>query len=215
MTPPVPKGPFGAVTGESAIWHYDAAMADSLRERKKDRTKLALQSAAVRLFNEKGYAGTSVDDIAEEAEISRRTFFRYFGSKEGVLFADAEESGNNLREEILRQPADMGGLLAFGCAVVALARQVEEEDQILAQQRVLASSFELRSRAAELARVWRRRLADALAERKGGEEADEKDLLTAAIGIAVIQSVMEDWVLSDGRDRLADKLEAAFALVTN
>jgi AcrR family transcriptional regulator len=190
-------------------------MADTLRERKKDRTKLALQSAAVRLFNEKGYAGTSVDDIAEEAEVSRRTFFRYFGSKEGVLFADAEESGNALREEILRQPPDMSGLLAFGCAVVALARHVEEEDQILAQQRVLASSFELRSRAAELARVWRRRLADALAERKGREEADEKDLLTASIGIAVIQSVTEDWVLSDGRDRLADKLEAAFALVTN
>lgn len=189
-------------------------MADSLRERKKERTKLALQTAAVRLFNEKGYAATSVDDIAAAADVSRRTFFRYFGSKEGVLFADADESGEAIREGILRQPPDKLPLQAFGDTIVALTESVEDEDQVLAQQRVLASSFELRSRAAELARIWRRRLADALAEREGRNKAGEADLLTAAVGIAVIQCVLEEWVLSDARERLGDKLRSAFDLVT-
>lgn len=193
-----------------------AGVADSLRERKKNKTKVALQAAAVRLFNEKGYAATSVDDIAEAAEVSRRTFFRYFGSKEGVLFADADQSGEEICRGILQQPLEMTPLQAFGDTIVAMAEAVEEEDQdlVLAQQRVLSSTFELRSRAAELARVWRRQIADALARREGRAEAGEIHLLAAAVGIAVIQSVVEEWVLSGGRERLVDKLRAAFALVT-
>lgn len=189
-------------------------MAESLRERKREATKLALQAAAVRLFNEKGYAATSVDEIAAAAEVSRRTFFRYFGSKEGVLFAEADESGERVRAALLRQPPGRSGLQAFGDAVVELAESVEEEDQVLAQQRVLASRFELRSRAAEISRVWRRRLAEALAEREGREKPTEADQLTAAIGIAVIQTVIEEWVLTDGRERLVDKLRSGFDLVT-
>lgn len=189
-------------------------MADSLRERKKDKTKVALQAAAVRLFNEKGFAATSVEDIAAAAEVSRRTFFRYFGSKEGVLFADADESGEAIRQGILQQPPEKPALKAFGDTIVALAEAVEEEDQVLAQQRVLASSFELRSRAAELSRVWRRHFADALAQREGREAADERDLLTAAVGVAVIQCVLEEWVLSDGSDTLVNRLASGFDLVT-
>lgn len=187
-------------------------MADSLRERKKNKTKLALQTAAVRLFNEKGYAATSVEDIAAAADVSRRTFFRYFGSKEGVLFADADDSGRAIVAGLLEQPKDKPALRAFGDTIVALAEAVEEEDHVLAQQRVLSSSFELRSRAAETSRIWKRHLADALARREGRAAATERDLLVAAIGIAVIQSVLEEWVLSDGRERLVDKLRAGFDL---
>lgn len=189
-------------------------MTESLRDRKKERTKLALQTAAVKLFNEKGYAATSVDDIAAAADVSRRTFFRYFGSKEGVLFSEADESGERVRAALLRQPRHKSPLEAFGDAVVELSEEVEEEDQILAQQRVLTSSFELRSRAAEISRVWRRRLAETLAEREGRADATEADQLTAAIGIAVIQTVMEEWVLSDGKEPLADKFRSGFRLVT-
>jgi len=190
-------------------------MGDSLRERKKNQTKLALQTAAVRLFNEKGYAATSVEDIAAAADVSRRTFFRYFGSKEGVLFADADDSGRRIAEGLLSQPKDKPALEAFGDVIVALAEAVEEEDQVLAQQRVLSSSFELRSRAAELSRVWKRHLADALAQREGRPRATDRDLLVAAIGIAVVQSVLEEWVLSDGRERLVNRLRAGFDLVTD
>jgi AcrR family transcriptional regulator len=60
-------------------------------ERNKAQTRLALVRAAAQLFRQKGYAATTVDDIATAAGCSARTFFRYFGAKEDVLFMDTAE----------------------------------------------------------------------------------------------------------------------------
>ena len=59
-----------------------------LRERKKIQTRLALARAAMALFEERGYDATTVDDIAAAANVSRRTFFRYFAGKDEVFIVD-------------------------------------------------------------------------------------------------------------------------------
>ena len=66
----------------------DGQPADGLRERKKAKTRAAIQQHALRLFQVKGYTATTVEEIAEAAEVSPSTFFRYFPTKEDIILYD-------------------------------------------------------------------------------------------------------------------------------
>ncbi|MBT8227365.1 MAG: TetR family transcriptional regulator [Dactylosporangium sp.] len=76
-----------------------------LRERKKERTRRSLVEAALRLFEQRGYEETTVDQIATAADVSRRTFFSYFPAKEDVLFYGMRQRANLVLEGIRARPA--------------------------------------------------------------------------------------------------------------
>ncbi|WP_433180226.1 TetR family transcriptional regulator [Actinoallomurus sp. CA-150999] len=76
-----------------------------LRERKKLKTRRAIAEAALRLFAERGYEETTIADITEAADVSPRTFFSYFPSKEDVVFAEIDERLAEVREGVARRPA--------------------------------------------------------------------------------------------------------------
>ena len=187
-----------------------------LRELKKERTKEALEAAAMKLFRERGYSNTSVAEIAAEAEVSRRTFFRYFRSKEGVVFANADENGRRLRDALESAPAGGHPLAVFGATVVRLTRMDVDDrtkEEVLARQRLFLENEELRSRLSEIARVWSPYLAGALARREGRDQPNSTDLLFAAVGIAIMQTTLHQWTEAGGTDDLADRLEEAFGKV--
>jgi len=77
-----------------------------LRQRKKESSRRAIEDAAWELFAEKGYEETSINDIAERADVAPRTFFRYFPSKEAVLYPQFDELLQSVRDEFHRRPAD-------------------------------------------------------------------------------------------------------------
>ncbi|MEV4329226.1 TetR family transcriptional regulator [Streptomyces sp. NPDC049597] len=90
-----------------------------LRARKKQRTRDALVRVALELFTTQGYETTTVDEIADAVEVSQRTFFRYFASKEEVAFAVQELAESHYLAALRERPAEEGPFEAMRNAVSA------------------------------------------------------------------------------------------------
>ncbi len=126
-----------------------------LRERKKERTALAIEDAALKLFAEHGFHATTIAAIAEAADISPRTFFSYYPSKESVLFGDFDETFQSLSER-LDARGEEGVLETLRVWIIEHAegeehlderecrrsKVVEENEELAAYQRQLIARFE-------------------------------------------------------------------------
>lgn len=100
----------------------------SRRERQRATTRDALATAALELFEERGFAATTIDDIAERADVARRTFFRYFATKEAVLFPDPADYRPEMLAVLdrIQAPVAMSQILdAFTAAAVTMEAEVE------------------------------------------------------------------------------------------
>lgn len=100
-----------------------------LRERKKLRTRHAIATAALRLFAERGYEETTISDIAAAADISPRTFFSYFPSKDDVVFAEMDERLADMRSRLADRPAGETPAETFRRAAESLLRALAEEGE--------------------------------------------------------------------------------------
>jgi AcrR family transcriptional regulator len=117
-----------------------------LRERKKVRTRATIQEHALRLIRERGYAGTTVEQIAAAAEVSPSTFFRYFPTKEDVVLYDATDPAVFAAFEA--QPRELPTLEAIRRAVreVFTGLSQEEVEAQRARTALVLATPELRAR---------------------------------------------------------------------
>jgi AcrR family transcriptional regulator len=143
-----------------------------LRERKKIQTKETIQREAYRLFEEQGYANTTVEQIADAAEVSPSTFFRYFPSKELVLMAD--DLDRVTVEALSRQPADLSPLQAFRGAFDITMKIVSNDGWELerTRQRLVFSIPELKAAQFDAYGRIIRLLSEAECQRTGREGDD-------------------------------------------
>jgi AcrR family transcriptional regulator len=116
----------------------------SLRERKKVRTRLTIRREAFRLFEAQGYANTTVEQIAEAADISPRTFYRYFGVKEKLLLSD--DKITPIVRAFLDAPPELSVVAAYRHAVVTVYSGLsqEERDDVVAGERMMYAVPEAR-----------------------------------------------------------------------
>jgi AcrR family transcriptional regulator len=162
-----------------------SSLPSGLRERKKAKTRLAIREHAMRLFEEQGYAATTVDQIAEAAEVSQSTFFRYFPAKEDVILTDDYDPV--IVEAIKAQPPGVSPVEALinGMKAVFLQLSDEEWESERRRQRIYQDVPELRARAMNQTVMAIDMLADALASRDGksGDDLTYRVIAGALVGV--------------------------------
>ena len=147
--------------------------AEGLRERHRRRTEAVLEEAALALFEARGFDFVTVDDIAAEADVSRRTFFRYFATKEDVVLADQPRRQEELREALAARPPDEPVLTALRHAVLALADTHEQDrERLLRRAKIVRSTPSLQVRSVGTMRAW--------------EQAVTASQAGASIGVALL-----------------------------
>jgi AcrR family transcriptional regulator len=194
------------VMSESAA----AAKPDGLRERKKARTRAAIREHALRLFRERGYHATTVEQIAEAAEVSPSTFFRYFPTKEDVVLQD--DFDVIAVEAFEAQPASLSPIAAFRAAVAqTVATLTPEEIARFSETTELTLTVpEVRARALdEFARTIDQ-IAAAVAKRSGRSPDDFAVRTMAGAVIGVIMSATTPWARQPSTDTF-ERIDAALA----
>jgi AcrR family transcriptional regulator len=189
-----------------------------LRERKKAKTRAAIQRHALRLFREKGYAATTVDQIAEAAEISPSTFFRYFPTKEDVVLLDGYDP--MFLDAVRAQPPEMGPVAAIRAGIREVAARISpsEWEAERGRQDLVNMVPELRARQLQQYVEAIELLAGAIGERAGlpADDLAVRAMAGAVIGVslAAIPHVLTAHELADyGRiDEALALLEAGLPL---
>ena len=205
-----------APTRPEAVVPPPETSAPGRRERKKLETRTALEAAALRLFAERGYEQTTVDDIAEAADVAVRTFFRYFQSKQHVLFGDvALGIAARLRTALRERPATETPVEAVGAALGAMELDdAEQQRQVLDRLRLLQRLPELGGTYHLLFQQLHDVIAEEVAERTGKPIADLHPQLLAAAATGALKAALTVFEVSGGRRQLAELRDKAYTLLT-
>jgi AcrR family transcriptional regulator len=189
-----------------------APLPDGRRERKKSRTRQDLVDAATKLFATQGYSNTTVEQITELADVSIRTFFRHFASKEDVVFPQRFHT-QALLAAVADQPETSDDLRAIRDGFISLLTFDEAAlHRALLFRKAVRSDPALEGRDLAMQRQFRHYLALAVARRRGLDEPDERAEMAAALAQAVIVLTFDQWAESEGEADLEKLLGRKFDL---
>jgi AcrR family transcriptional regulator len=195
-----------------------------LRARKKVQTRLALARAAMRLFEERGFAATTVDDIAAAANVSRRTFFRYFTTKEEVFVVDPQGKLDALHVALADGPPGEPTIAALRRGLLALAATYFDPELLRAEARVAYKEPDVAAAALAYQVRWEDTLAEEVAADLGVDIAgDPRPRIVAHTTVAVMRAGIAAWFqdggsgdvvayVADTFDRTTPALEAVLAM---
>lgn len=172
------------------------AATQGLRERKKDKLREALFMSALHLFEEQGFAATSIDDIANAVDVSRKTFFRYFASKEDVVVRDEARKIAIVDQALKARRVDETVPQAVGRSLRLLADYyASEPDVVRALYRLGNAEPVLARRLLQHHATWQQAVARSVADSLGSIAAtDIRPHVIAAAALAAARLGLTAWV---------------------
>jgi AcrR family transcriptional regulator len=179
-----------------------------LRARLKEQTASAISGVAMELFLTQGFEQTTVDQITDAVDISRRTFFRYFETKEDVVLAGLDERGRAARVSLHARPDDEPPWIALTCAFVSLTElPAYSRDVDLRIGRMLLTTPALRATSLDKQLQWSALLSPDIQRRMGLPPSDIPDPRAQALVatfLTCLHIASETWVREDGRRELSE-----------
>jgi len=180
------------------VMSEELALRPGLRERKKAQTYDAIMGAALDLFERKGYDTTTVEDIADAANVSPRTFFRYFDAKVDVVMHSKDRDDLGLDAYLVQRPAGEGPVEAMRHVMRDVLGPVFLGDEVMNRQiRLMLSTPSLRAMAREHFNEHEDELARVFAQRLGvDEDALRPHVIAAAVG-TTLWTAVNRWVAAE------------------
>jgi AcrR family transcriptional regulator len=186
----------------------------SFREQKKNLTRDMIVRSAIKLFHQKGFESTTVDEIALDAEVSRRTFFRYFPTKELVVFPHQAAYLRLFRSLLAQGPETEPPLTRVRQACLVLAREyMKSRKDHLEQQRIIQASPSLIARGEAFDEDWEAVIARVFAGDSPSPAARRRARFLAGAILGVIRATLKEWYAHGCRDDLVAFGNEALSLI--
>jgi AcrR family transcriptional regulator len=169
------------------------ASGPEMRERRRRRQAAEIELIALRLFAARGFEAVTVDEIAASADISKRTFFRYFATKDEILLGDRRKVEDCLADALQNAPTDRTGIEVMRETLIALSRECEADAEGTALRQILfKESHTAMAAAHEQQRLFHHRLAPLMARRMATDST--KDFRPALIiNVLVSATYVAQW----------------------
>jgi TetR/AcrR family transcriptional regulator, regulator of mycofactocin system len=181
------------------------------RGRPRSTSSRELQLIALRLFTERGFENTTIEQIATEAGVSERTFFRYFASKASVLWAEFEAEVDAIRAALGSVPDDVPMMDAIRHAVVSANHyRAEDVPQMRMRMNLFATVPALSASAAEHYEAWERAISEFAGARLCQPAGSLYPLAVGRVTLAACRAAYDRWSVRANAD-LTVYLDAALA----
>ncbi|WP_037152924.1 TetR family transcriptional regulator [Rhizobium freirei] len=172
----------------------DGAVREGRRERKRRQTRERIETTALKLFLARGFDSTTIEDITEAADVSKRSFFDYFPSKEDVVAAWQDGFAGELIAAVAAQPVDAPLVDVIETAINAALRATISDPQHLAIAILIRDTPALRARDQLKYAKLERKLTEALHARSSGAEGERLRLsVLAAAVVSMLRIGGERW----------------------
>ncbi len=187
-----------------------------LRERRREQSRTALVEAALRLMAKRGFDGVSVEEIADHAGVSRRTFFRYFETKESVLLDRRRSQLVAFEAALESAPRDASPFKVIEAALLELGHEYQEDrERILKERALFLTSRDLGARDNQIDREFEEAIVKAIVRATDTSKVSVRNArYFAAATVAVLRVAITEWAEAGGKTNLIATARPAFALLT-